>query len=154
VIHVTKSDVWTVKLELWQNFRNLSNHHDKDNPTNVIRCWYISRRGHDPMVVGFTTTCVISTLYLSPLIVVSLNPVHGEVYSIQHYVIIFVSDFRLVSGFPRVQFFSSTNKTDCHNITEILLKVTLNTINQTTKRKPKHLYFKLGWICLTLSISG
>jgi hypothetical protein len=27
---------------------------------------------------------------------------------------------------------SSTNKTDCHNITEILLKVALNTINQPT----------------------
>jgi hypothetical protein len=27
---------------------------------------------------------------------------------------------------------SSTNKTDCHDITEILLKVALNTINQTT----------------------
>jgi hypothetical protein len=26
---------------------------------------------------------------------------------------------------------SSTNKTDCHDITEILLKVALNTINQT-----------------------
>ena len=25
---------------------------------------------------------------------------------------------------------SSTNKTDCHNIAEILLKVALNTINQ------------------------
>jgi hypothetical protein len=28
---------------------------------------------------------------------------------------------------------SPTNKTDCHNITEILLKVVLNTINQTNK---------------------
>ena len=27
---------------------------------------------------------------------------------------------------------SSTNKTDCHDITEILLKVALNTINQPT----------------------
>jgi hypothetical protein len=27
---------------------------------------------------------------------------------------------------------SSTNKTDCHDITEILLKVALNTINITT----------------------
>ena len=27
------------------------------------------------------------------------NPVHGEVYSIQHYVIKFVSDFRQVGGF-------------------------------------------------------
>jgi hypothetical protein len=28
--------------------------------------------------------------------------VHGEVYSIQHYVIKFVSDLRQVGGFPRV----------------------------------------------------
>ena len=34
--------------------------------------------------------------------VVSSNPVHGEVYSIQHYVIKFVSDFRQVVGFLRV----------------------------------------------------
>ena len=31
--------------------------------------------------------------------VVSTNPVHGELYSIQHYVIQFVKDFRQVSGF-------------------------------------------------------
>ena len=31
--------------------------------------------------------------------VVSLNPVHGEVYLIQHYVIKFVSDLRQVDGF-------------------------------------------------------
>jgi hypothetical protein len=30
---------------------------------------------------------------------VSSNPVHGEVYSIQHYVIKFVSDLRQVGGF-------------------------------------------------------
>jgi hypothetical protein len=34
--------------------------------------------------------------------VVSSNPVHGEVYSIQHYVIQFVSDLRQVSDFLRV----------------------------------------------------
>jgi len=28
---------------------------------------------------------------------------------------------------------SSTNKTDCHDITEILLKMALNTISQTVK---------------------
>ena len=61
--------------------------------------------------------------------VVSLNPVHGEVYSIQHYVIKFVSDFLWFSPGTPV---SSTNKTDHHNITEILLKVALNTINQPT----------------------
>ena len=34
--------------------------------------------------------------------IVSSNPVHGKVYSIQHYVIKFVSDLRQVSGFLRV----------------------------------------------------
>ena len=31
--------------------------------------------------------------------VTSLNPIHGEVYSIQHYMIKFVSDLWQVSGF-------------------------------------------------------
>ena len=34
--------------------------------------------------------------------VVSSNPVYGEVYSMQHYVIKFVSDLRQVDGFLRV----------------------------------------------------
>jgi hypothetical protein len=34
--------------------------------------------------------------------VVSSNPVNDEVYSIQHYVIQFVSDLRQVGGFLRV----------------------------------------------------
>ena len=42
---------------------------------------------------------------------------HGEVYSIQHYMIKFASDLRKVGGFVR-------------DITEILLKIALNTINQ------------------------
>ena len=48
----------------------------------------------------------------------------GEVYSIQRYVIKFVTCDRF-SPSPPV---SSTNKTDLHDITEILLKVALNTI--------------------------
>ena len=44
----------------------------------------------DRMVVGYTT--VTSK-------VVRSNPVHDEVYSIQHYVIKFVSDLREVGGF-------------------------------------------------------
>ena len=44
------------------------------------------RRGHDHMfTVGFTTTCANTKD-------VSSNLVHGEVYSIQHYVIKIVSD--------------------------------------------------------------
>jgi hypothetical protein len=41
----------------------------------------------------------IHVLVLENGIVVSSNPVHGEVYSIQHYVIKFGSDLRQVSGF-------------------------------------------------------
>ena len=60
--------------------------------------------------------------------VVSLNPVHGEVCLIQHDVIV-CQWLRQVSGFLQVLRFSDTNKTDRHDITEILLKVALNTIN-------------------------
>ena len=56
--------------------------------------------------------------------VVSSNPTHGEVYAIQHYVIKIVGDLRQVSD----TLVSYNNKTDHHDITEILLKVALNTI--------------------------
>jgi len=48
-------------------------------------------------------------------------------------VIKFVSDLRQVSGFFLDTPVYSTNKTDCHDIAEILLKVALDTIepNQT-----------------------
>ena len=59
--------------------------------------------------------------------VASSNLVHGEVYSKKNYVIKFVSDRSVVFS----RYFSSyTNKTDPHDIAEILLKVSLNTINQ------------------------
>ena len=61
---------------------------------------------------------------------VSSNPTQ----TMQHYVIKIVSDLWHVGGF----FFwgtsvSSTNKTDRHDITEILLKVALSTINRPTR---------------------
>ena len=55
----------------------------------------------------------------------SSNPVHGWMNSLQHCVINFVSDMRQVSGSLGI-LFSSTNKTDRQDITEILLKVALN----------------------------
>ena len=58
----------------------------------------------------------------------SLNAAHGQVYSIQHYVIKFVSDLRQVGDFFWVLPVSSTNKIDRYDITEILLKVALKTI--------------------------
>jgi hypothetical protein len=50
--------------------------------------------GRDQMNLQLTVQSVPITTK-----VVSLKPVHGEVYSIQHYVIKFISDLRLVSGF-------------------------------------------------------
>jgi len=55
----------------------------------------------------------------------NLNHAHGEVYSIQHYVIRFVSDLRQVFS----SYFAYVSTTDCHDITEILLKVAFITTN-------------------------
>ena len=71
------------------------------------------------MVVGFTTT--LQSVPITTKIV-SSNPAHGEVFSIQHYVILFVSDLRQVSGFLRVLRFPPPMKLT-HDITDILLKV-------------------------------
>jgi hypothetical protein len=57
--------------------------------------------------------------------VASLNPAHGERYSIEHYVIKFVNDLRQVGDFLPVL---CNIKTDRHDITIILLKVALNII--------------------------
>jgi hypothetical protein len=78
------------------------------------------------MVVGITTTYVWSVPITNK--VVSSNPVHGEVYSIQHIncdkVCQWLAAGRWFSpGIP----VSSTNKINRHDIAEILLKVELNT---------------------------
>ena len=64
------------------------------NISRFKRNYFYYRR--DRMVVEITTTyqSVSNTTKL-----VSLNPAHGEVYSIQHYVINFVSDLREVGVF-------------------------------------------------------
>ena len=59
--------------------------------------------------------------------VVSSNPVHGKVYSIQHYVIKFASGLRQVGGFLWVLQF--------HDITEIVLKVAINSMTLTLTLK-------------------
>ena len=51
-------------------------------------------------------------------------------YSIQHYVIKCVSDLQQVGGVHGSTLVSSTNTIDRRDITEILLRVALNTINQ------------------------
>ena len=78
------------------------------------------------MVVRFTTTYAIGATK-----VVTSNPDHGEVYSRKHYVRKFVNDFETGRRFTPGTEVSFTYKTDCHDITEILLRVVLNTINNT-----------------------
>jgi len=63
--------------------------------------------------------------------IVSSNPAHVEVYSIQHNVIKFVSDLRQVDGFLWVLQLPQPIKLTPRYITEILLKVA---------RQVKHLY--------------
>jgi hypothetical protein len=58
----------------------------------VVIVWYLDL--HLPMQSVPITTKVVS-----------LNPVHGKVYLIQHYVIKYVSDLRQVGGFLRVLWF-------------------------------------------------
>jgi hypothetical protein len=67
--------------------------------------------------------------------VASWNPADGEVYSIQHYVIKFVSDLRQVLQFPLQIKLTATY------LTEMLLKVALNTITLTlTLQKCIYIY--------------
>jgi hypothetical protein len=61
---------------------------------NIIPMW--GHRGRDRMVVGFTTTCAISAYHRKRF---EFEFRSGEVYSIQHYVIKFVSDLWQVGGF-------------------------------------------------------
>jgi hypothetical protein len=55
-------------------------------------------RGSDRMVVGFTTTYAISSYHHKSC---KFESCLGEVYSIQHYAIKFVSDLRQVGGSHR-----------------------------------------------------
>ena len=88
----------------------------------VHKC-FRGRRGGDRMVVGFTTTYVISVYHYWCC--------EFESRSVQcNKVCQWLATGRWFSSGPTV---SSTNKTDCHDITEILLKVALNTIKQANK---------------------
>ena len=58
--------------------------------------------------------------------VLSSNPAHCGVYSIQHYMIKFVNDLRQVRLFYPCTLVSFSNKNDRHDIAEILLKVASN----------------------------
>jgi hypothetical protein len=61
--------------------------------------WNRGRCGRDRMVVRFTTTCTISACHHLSC---EFESCSGEVYSIQHNMIKFVSELQHVSGFLRV----------------------------------------------------
>ena len=57
------------------------------------------RRGRARIIVGFITTYAISAYHYQRC---EFEPRSIEVYSIQHYVIMFVTDLRQIGGFLRV----------------------------------------------------
>jgi hypothetical protein len=92
---------------------------------------YVVVKGHRGVIVWYLDLPLPMQSVPITTEVVNLNPSYDQVYSIQHYVIKFASDLWQVSGFLRVLRFPPPIKLDCHNLTEILLKVTVNTIALT-----------------------
>ena len=86
----------------WKKHKGVNNTHIQAKSllwgiTFHSRSLYFQRYlGLDRMVVGLTTTDAISAYHHN---VVNQNPVHDEVYSIQYYEIMLVSDLRKVDGF-------------------------------------------------------
>jgi hypothetical protein len=102
--------------------------------------WFMVLNDSDGMVVWFKTACAISAYAITTKVVRS-NLGHGEVYSIQHYAIQFVSELQQVGWHSPDTPVSPTNKTDRNDITEILLNVSLNTINH----KANHGKYNILW---------
>ena len=110
----------------------------------TFKQYFTGRRDHEGMVVGFTTTYAISAYHHKRCEFESRS---GEVYSIHHYVTSLCDKVCqwLTAGrwFSPCILVSSTNKADHHDITEIVLKVALNTTKQTTKESCIVLYLCL-----------
>jgi hypothetical protein len=86
--------------------------------------------GHDCMVVGFTYTYMyLCNTCISPLML-KVRILFMARYTLQHYVIKFVMNCGR-SWFSPSTPVSSINKTNRHDITDIVLKVALNAITLT-----------------------
>jgi hypothetical protein len=72
--------------------------------------WEVNDLNHSANQVLLNVRAVMIVIVYTTNIV-SLNPAHGEVYLMQHYVIKFVSDLRQVCSFLRTLRFL----TDCHD---------------------------------------
>jgi len=94
-------------------------------------------RGHDHMVVGFTTTY---NKCISPLMLWFRNSTRARCTKLCDKLCQWLTTVRWSSPGPLV---SSTNKTYCLDITEILLKVTLNAIKPTNQHnRADYLYLR------------
>jgi hypothetical protein len=86
--------------------------------------------------------------------VVSSNPVVGEVYSIQHYVIKFVSDLWHVDGFLWVLGFPPPTKLTVTILLKYCWKLALNTITLTPNHNPPFIYQLLCSVIYTINFSS
>ena len=84
------------------------------------------RGGRDHIVVGFTTTMYLCNQCLSP-------PKLWVRIQLRRGVLDTTLCDKVCQWFSPDTLVSSTNNTDCHDITEILLKVVLNTITPNPK---------------------
>ena len=106
------------------------------------------RRGRGRMVVWFTTTYAISAYHHW-----CCESEFRSGRGMHHYVGQWLATVPWFSPGPRV---SSTNKTDRHDIAEILLKVTINTrkpTNQPTNRFAATSYYNLCICCCSVQTS-
>jgi hypothetical protein len=90
------------------------------------------RLGRDCMVVGFTTTCATMPITTKA---VSSTPIHGEVYSIQHYVI------KFVTRFPCQMIFVSSNS----NTTAVTSGVGTAYLSGTSEFTPIFSAIRVSW---------
>jgi type III secretory pathway component EscU len=112
--------------------------------------WYtrILKKSNKPYIVDLQSllrNCLelflelIMIMYLNTIIIIIVQNWH------KNYKLVFVWD-KVCQWFSPCTPVSSTNKTDRHNITEILLKVALNTIKQTKQTLVSQSYVLL-YIC-------
>ena len=116
--HITKTTLYSRIIIIWYQHVCSILTPVEDNISYIIYLYNSRLHGHNYMVVGFMsslwdqsccgrdhTVVRFTTTYMQsvPITtkVVSSNPAHGEVYSIQHHVIKLVSDLLQVGGFSR-----------------------------------------------------
>jgi hypothetical protein len=77
--------------------------------TDIFERYIVITFQHLPLLKNNKNISLIPILYINPFKqptkVVSSNPVHGEMFSIQHYVIKFVCDLQQVCDFLQVLWF-------------------------------------------------